>query len=131
LHRWLHSLGAIALVAGVPIALTAWHSGPRPALWIAARVVGLTTALVILTHFVPFPAIVRGLERLRVPAALVELLSLAHRYTDVLGRTFRTARDAQRIRGGRGLGAVAGVTLARAYDRTHALGEAMAMRGRS
>jgi cobalt/nickel transport system permease protein len=129
LRRWLHALSAIALVAGVPIALTAWHAGARAALHVGLRVVAMTSLLAIVLTLVSFPSLLRALAKLRVPSEIVELLGLAHRYVAVLGETLRTAREAQRIRGGRGLGVLAGVTLARAYDRTQTLGDALALRG--
>jgi energy-coupling factor transporter transmembrane protein EcfT len=136
-HRLAHALGALAITAGIPVALLAYWRGPEAALLAGARVLAASTVAGWLVAFTPLDRLQSALVFLRVPAALVELLGLAWRYAAVLKDTLVTARDAQALRLGwatrsralRSSGTLAGVVFGRAIDQTSTLADAMALRG--
>ncbi|NEM07226.1 cobalt ECF transporter T component CbiQ [Geodermatophilus normandii] len=81
--------------------------------------------------------LVRGLQRLRLPALLVQILSFMVRYADVVGGELRRMRVARESRGfrGRGPGALrvvatgAGALFVRSYERGERVHLAMLSRG--
>ncbi|MCZ2850755.1 cobalt ECF transporter T component CbiQ [Modestobacter sp. VKM Ac-2978] len=82
-------------------------------------------------------ALLRGLERLRLPTVLVQILSFMIRYTDVVGGELRRMRVARESRGFRGrhlgalkvLGPAAGSLFIRSYERGERVHLAMLSRG--
>ncbi|NEK57517.1 cobalt ECF transporter T component CbiQ [Geodermatophilus sabuli] len=82
-------------------------------------------------------ALVRGLERLRLPTVLVQILMFMVRYTDVVGGELRRMRVARESRGFRGrhlgalrvLGPAAGSLFIRSYERGERVHLAMLSRG--
>lgn len=92
---------------------------------------------VLLTSLTPFPELLEGLRRLRVPATLVTLIGFTHRFTFVLADEalrMKRARDA-RCYGGRWLwqgtvvGHMVGTLFLRAHDRSERVYHAMLARG--
>jgi cobalt/nickel transport system permease protein len=81
--------------------------------------------------------LLRGLERLRLPAALVQILAFMIRYADVVGGELHRMRVARESRGfaGRGpgalrvLGSAAGALFIRSYERGERVHLAMLSRG--
>jgi len=136
-RRLAHALWAVAITAGVPVALLAWWRDPSVALLVGARVLAASTVAGWLAALTPLSSLQSALAWLRVPPALVELLGLAWRQATVLRDTLATARDAQMLRLGwstrgralRSSGTLAGVVLGRALDRTGTLADALALRG--
>ncbi|HEX2072554.1 MAG TPA: cobalt ECF transporter T component CbiQ [Geodermatophilus sp.] len=82
-------------------------------------------------------ALLRGLERLRLPSALVQILTFMVRYADVVGGELRRMRVARESRGFRGrhlgalrvLGPAAGSLFVRSYERGERVHLAMLSRG--
>lgn len=98
--------------------------------------IGLMCAL-LLGATTPFPELLRGLERLRVPRVLVALLGFTYRYVFVLveeARRMLRARES-RCYGGRWLwqahvvGHMVGTLFLRAHDRAERVYAAMLARG--
>lgn len=96
-----------------------------------------TSATALLAATTPWPEVLRGLERLRVPALLVEVAALMHRYAHVLGDEARRMRQARDARGYRGrslrdapvVGRVVGTLLVRSVARGERVHAAMLARG--
>ncbi|SEL84843.1 cobalt/nickel transport system permease protein [Blastococcus sp. DSM 46786] len=82
-------------------------------------------------------ALLRGLERLRLPQVLVQILMFMIRYADVVGgelHRMRVARESRGFTGGglrglRVLGATAGALFVRSYERGERVHLAMLSRG--
>nr|WP_239521239.1 cobalt ECF transporter T component CbiQ [Blastococcus saxobsidens] len=82
-------------------------------------------------------ALLRGLERLRLPQVLVQILMFMIRYADVVGgelHRMRVARESRGFTGGglrglRVLGATAGALFVRSYERGERVHLAMVSRG--
>jgi cobalt/nickel transport system permease protein len=82
-------------------------------------------------------ALLRGLERLRLPSVLVQILSFMIRYVDVVSGELRRMRVARESRGFRGrgpgalrvLGATAGALFVRSFERGERVHLAMLARG--
>ncbi|HEU4583375.1 MAG TPA: energy-coupling factor transporter transmembrane component T [Polyangiaceae bacterium] len=111
--------------------------GLRAAGLLGARILGAVSIAAWLTSTTPWLELERALGWLRVPPALLEILSLARRYISVLRESMDSARSAQTLRlGYRGWrrslqssGVLAGLTLARALDQALLTGQAMQLRG--
>jgi cobalt/nickel transport system permease protein len=124
----------IFLPFGLRVALS--EPGLHAAALLGARILGAVAVAAWLTATTPWLELERALGWLRVPPALLEILSLARRYVSVLGEGMRTARSAQILRlGYRGWrrsssswGVLAGLTLARALDQAVVTGQAMQLR---
>jgi cobalt/nickel transport system permease protein len=82
-------------------------------------------------------ALLRGLERLRLPSVLVQILTFMIRYADVIGGELRRMKVARESRGFRGrhlgalrvLGPAAGSLFIRSYERGERVHLAMLSRG--
>jgi cobalt/nickel transport system permease protein len=82
-------------------------------------------------------ALLRGLERLRLPQLLVQILTFMIRYTDVVAAELRRMRIAREARGFRGrnlaalrvLGPTAGALFVRSFERGERVHLAMLSRG--
>lgn len=101
---------------------------------IRAYLSALTALLLIATT--PMPALMRGLEWLRLPRFLVEVMQILYRYLFVLAGEALTMRQALLARGGSvaGLGfrraaAAVGVLFSRSRSRAQAVHHAMLARG--
>jgi cobalt/nickel transport system permease protein len=157
LRRVLQPLGAgsftalvamllrVLLTRGGPehaVALFGWQlsvsePGLHAAVLLGARVLGAVSVAAWLTATTAWLELERALAWLRMPAPLLEILSLTRRYVSVLRESMQTARSAQTLRLGylgtrrslRSSGVLAGLTLARALDQSVATGQAMLLRG--
>ncbi|HEX3214733.1 MAG TPA: cobalt ECF transporter T component CbiQ [Actinomycetota bacterium] len=120
-------------VLGVPLA--------TEGLWAAWNIVvkgtlGVATS-VILAATTPVPELLRGLERLRLPAAFTTVASFMVRYLDVITDEVRRMRIARVSRGYdprwiwqvRALAATAGTLFIRSYERGERVYLAMVSRG--
>jgi cobalt/nickel transport system permease protein len=120
---------------GLRIALS--EPGLHAAALLGARILGAVAVAAWLTATTSWLELERALGWLRVPPALLEILSLSRRYVSVLRDSMITARSAQTLRlGYRGWrrslessGVLAGLTLARALDQAVVTGQAMQLRG--
>ncbi len=114
--------GKEGLVAGAVIGLKAWLSA---------------LALVLLSATTPFPLLLKGMEKLRMPPALVQILSFMYRYIFVLVDEAMRMERAWESRGAgarwwasfRGMAGVAGVLFIRSYERAERVYQAMLARG--
>jgi cobalt/nickel transport system permease protein len=120
-------------VLGVPLA--------TEGLWAAWNIVvkgtlGVATS-VILTATTPVPELLRGLERLRLPAAFTTVAGFMVRYADVIADEVRRMRIARISRGhdprwiwqARAVAASAGTLFIRSYERGERVYLAMVSRG--
>jgi cobalt/nickel transport system permease protein len=110
-------------------------------LWAAWNILAKATlglgATVVLATTTELPALLRGLERLRVPGALTTVASFMLRYLDVLDgelarmRVARVSRahDPRWLWQARALAATAGTLFIRAYERGERVYLAMVSRG--
>jgi cobalt/nickel transport system permease protein len=94
-------------------------------------------AVLLLATTTPMSDLLPALQRLRVPAAVVEVASVVYRLLFVLLDSLRTIREAQTARMGyssfrrsyRSSGALAAAVLTRSWDRARRLQEGLAGRG--
>lgn len=122
-------------VLGHPFALS--QAGLAAAALLGARILGAMAIATWLTATTPWLELERALGWLRLPPALLEILSLARRYVSVLEESMSTARSAQTLRlGYRGwqrsiasAGVLAGFTLGHAFDQAVVTSQAMQLRG--
>ena len=128
--------------AAYELSLLGWQlalsePGLQAAALLGARILGAVSVAAWLTATTPWLELERALAWLRMPPALLEILSLARRYVSVLRESLHTARSAQTLRLGyhgwrRSLdswGVLAGLVLARALDQALVTGQAMQLRG--
>jgi cobalt/nickel transport system permease protein len=117
---------AMSLLAGDPakaalLVVRAWLSG------LVATILVATT---------PMPRLIAGLEMLRAPRILLQVMQFLYRYLAVLAEEAATMLQAGSARAGslrtlrfRQAGAIAGVLFARSYARAQAIHRAMISRG--
>jgi len=94
-------------------------------------------AIFWLMETTPFPALLEGLGRLRLPRLFVTLLGFLHRYLFLIGEEFSRMRRAATLRGWRGrwfwhataLGGMVGSLFLRCYERGERVHQSMASRG--
>jgi cobalt/nickel transport system permease protein len=120
-------------VLGVPLATeglwAAWNI-------VAKGTIGVGTS-VVLAATTPVPELLRGLERLRLPAAFTSVAGFMVRYLDVIGDEVRRMRIARLSRGydprwiwqARAVAASAGTLFIRSYERGERVYLAMVSRG--
>lgn len=117
-------------------AVTALAGEPLRALVLVARgyLSALTALLLIATT--PIPRLIAGLELLRVPRFLLQVMQFLYRYLIVLMEEAATMREAGACRAGsirtlrmRQAAAMAGVLFARSFGRAEAIHRAMLARG--
>jgi len=150
LLRRLRSLAPLAVIAGLlrgsqvhgatPIAIfglqltaEAAHAGAL----VTLRILIATLFATWLSASLSPAELEQALAKLKVPEALVELLSLTRRFASQLRSTLSSAWISVALRGGflsqrrlgRTLGLVAGVVVVRALDRSQRVGTALALRG--
>jgi cobalt/nickel transport system permease protein len=96
-----------------------------------------SAAVLLLATTTPMSDLLPALQRLRVPAAVVEVASVVYRLLFVLRTSLGTIREAQTARMGyatvrgsyRSSGALAAAVLTRSWDRARRLQEGLAGRG--
>jgi cobalt/nickel transport system permease protein len=125
--------GARTEVLGVPLATeglwAAWNI-------VAKGTLGVATS-VLLAATTPVPELLRGLERLRLPAAFTTVAGFMVRYADVIADEVRRMRIARISRGhdprwiwqARAVAASAGTLFIRSYERGERVYLAMVSRG--
>ncbi len=114
--------GKEGLVAGMVVGFRAWLSA---------------MALVLLSATTPFPLLLKGMEKLRMPPALVQILSFMYRYIFVLVDEAMRMERAWESRGAgsrwwasfRAMAGVVGVLFIRSYERAERVYQAMLARG--
>jgi cobalt/nickel transport system permease protein len=119
-------LAAVTLLAGQP---------ERAAALLARSYLSSLTAL-LLVATTPLPDLLAGLETLRAPRFLLQVMQFLYRYLIVLVEEASAMRDASRSRAGnfrilewRRAASAAGVLFARSYNRAIAIHRAMMARG--
>lgn len=147
---------AVALAAGLPLpsllgsaaavlpfalclaAASALAGDTARAAWLVIRAYLSALAALLLIATTPVPELIAGLEWLRVPRFLLEVMQFLYRYLIVLAEEATAMRQAASARGGStGIGrlrfgqaaAAAGVLFARSYARAEAIHRAMLSRG--
>jgi cobalt/nickel transport system permease protein len=132
---------AIVLPFSAVVGLAAWFAGDSArAISIVVKSYLSCLCVLVLVAATPLPALLRGLEWLRVPALLITVAQFLYRYLFIVSeqaqRMIAAARcrgaqaGARRIRFQAAAGAV-GVLFARSYDRAEGVQRAMAARGYS
>jgi cobalt/nickel transport system permease protein len=124
------------LVAAALLPLTT-AAGVAGGATLAAKVTLGVLAMVILSATTTFPAIVRGLERLRAPRVLTLIVSFMWRYLHLLGEEVARLRVARESRGYHGrwlwqtgaIGATIGALFVRTLERGERVYLAMLARG--
>lgn len=117
----------------------AWSGeGVRLALLVTLKCNAILLSFLALAGGLTLPGIGCALERLRVPEKLVFLFLFTCRYIHVIGEEWRRLQVAARLRGFaprtdlhtyRTVGAMLGLTLINAIDRSRRIHEAMLLRG--
>jgi cobalt/nickel transport system permease protein len=128
-------LGAVA-AAGTALA-PAGAGAPGRAVLVFSRVLAGTAVSAWLAASVTLRELLGVLAWARCPAALLEIISLAHRQVGALGAAAASVRDAQRARLGyaslaatvRSAGLLGGALASRALDGAAATAECLAVRG--
>ncbi|HUG82722.1 MAG TPA: energy-coupling factor transporter transmembrane component T [Bryobacterales bacterium] len=133
----LRTLMVLPFVAGVVI-LNFWGGDPDRAILTMARSMFSAYTAIALLSTTPFPALMRGLERLRVPPFLIMVLHFVYRYLFLLTNQAQDMLRARRCRApeprrrsrfwSASAGAVA-ILFARGYDRAERIHHAMLARG--
>ncbi len=114
--------GKEGLMAGAVVGFKAWLSA---------------LALALLSATTPFPMLLKGLEKLKVPPVLVQILSFMYRYIFILVDEAMRMERAWESRGGGGkwwvsfkaMAGVFGVLFIRSYERAERVYQAMLARG--
>jgi len=152
-------LAASVLAARLPLAAILWSAAavlpfalcfaaasalagdPGRAVWLVIRVYLSSLAALILIATTPMPELIAGLEWLRVPRFLLQVMQFLYRYMMVLMEEANAMRQAESARGGpsgvrrlralrfRRAAAAAGALFARSYARAEAIHLAMLSRG--
>lgn len=133
----LRSLIVLPFVAGIAI-LNLWGGDPSRAILILLRSLLSAYTAIALLATTPFPALLRGLERMRVPPFLLMVLHFVYRYLFLLSSQAQSMARARKcrapLRRGRtplwkaSAGAIA-VLFARSYGRAERIHHAMLARG--
>ncbi|MBZ4420292.1 energy-coupling factor transporter transmembrane component T [Myxococcus sp. RHSTA-1-4] len=138
--RVVRGFGAALVAGGLAAALhvaLGTRAGAEAGFVLGARMAAGVAVFGLFSHLTPPWVFARALRGLGVPEVFTELLALSARYARVFEGAARTAREAQLVRGGYGgmrralgsMGALAGLTLVRAFDQACATAEARAARG--
>jgi cobalt/nickel transport system permease protein len=132
-------LGSAAAV--LPFALcfaviTALAGDPGRAVWLVIRAYLSALGALLLIATTPMPSLIAGLEMLRAPRFLLQVMQFLYRYLIVLMEEAGAMRQAASARAGsfgtlqfRQAAAASGVLFARAYARAQAIHRAMLSRG--
>jgi energy-coupling factor transporter transmembrane protein EcfT len=127
----------LALSLLIVAALSGWLLSMERAYAIGTRVLAATLLLTWLTHDLTAIQLEHALRSLRLPEAFVALVLETHAFAAQLSETLQAAWAACALRGGLGslralrqtIGAVAGVVILRAIDRSERVAVANALRG--
>jgi cobalt/nickel transport system permease protein len=135
----------VVLTDGVPwvhinwlgCSLTISAEGVHEGSLLGGRILGAVAVGAWLTATTPLVELERAFSWLGVPAPLLEIFALAHRYVSVLRETLTTAQSAQSLRLGyrnvraslESAGVLAGLVMGRAIDQAMVTGQAMQLRG--
>jgi len=152
-------LTAAAITARLPVSAMLWSAAavlpfalcfavasafagdPARAVWLMIRAYLSSLAALLLIATTPMPDLIAGLEWLRVPRYLLQVMQFLYRYLIVLMEEATAMRQAGSVRGGpsgmkmlrtlqfRQAAAAAGVLFARSYARAEAIHRAMLSRG--
>ncbi|MBI5142852.1 MAG: cobalt ECF transporter T component CbiQ [Nitrospirae bacterium] len=122
---------------GEGMAVSLGRDGLIFGLFIAARIFGAVSLLLLLAFTTPFTSLLGALSWLRIPKTFIEILMLAHRYIFVLMDDAQVVYQSQKNRMGyagmrRGLksfGTLTGSVMIRAIDQSAATATAMMQRG--
>ncbi|MGD1038433.1 MAG: cobalt ECF transporter T component CbiQ [Roseiarcus sp.] len=127
---------------GEPLVSVFGYPASSEGLWRAAQITLKSNAVVLMTLALlgstELVDIGHALEKLRVPAKLVQLLLMTVRYIDVLGREYRRLRVAMTVRGfqmrcnvhtWRAMGYLFGMLFVRSLERAERISAAMRCRG--
>jgi cobalt/nickel transport system permease protein len=137
----LWSAAAVLPFALCFAAVSALAGDPGRAVWLVIRAYLSSTAALLLVATTPMPELIAGLEWLRVPRFLLQVMQFLYRYLMVLMEEANAMRQAGSARGGpsglrrlrtlrfRQAAAAAGVLFARSYARAEAIHRAMLSRG--
>lgn len=136
LPRMLWSAAAVLPFALCFAVASAFAGDPARAVWLMIRAYLSSLAALLLIATTPMPDLIAGLEWLRVPRFLLQVMQFLYRYLIVLMEEATAMRQAGSARGGalrtlqfRQAAAAAGVLFARAYARAEAIHRAMLSRG--
>jgi cobalt/nickel transport system permease protein len=145
---------AIVVAAGLPLRKMLWSAAAvlpfalcvavagalmgdsAHAVWLMIRAYLSAFAALLLIATTPMPDLIAGLDCLRVPRFLLQVMQFLYRYLIVLAEEATAMRQAGSSRGGslgklrfRQAAAAAGVLFARSYARAEAIHRAMLSRG--
>jgi cobalt/nickel transport system permease protein len=116
--------------------ISALAGDPMRGGWLVVRAYLSSLTALLLIATTPMPALMRGLEWLRLPRFLVEVMQILYRYLFVLSGEALTMRQALLARGGsvaalrfRHAAAAVGVLFSRSQWRAQAVHQAMLARG--
>jgi energy-coupling factor transporter transmembrane protein EcfT len=141
LSKRLRTLVPLLLGLGLSLlivaAMSGWLLGMERAYAIGARVLAATLLLTWLTHDLTALQLEHALRSLHLPDAFVALVLETRAFAAQLSETLQAAWAACALRGGLGslralrqtIGAVAGVVILRAIDRSERVAVANALRG--
>jgi len=133
----LRAFVVLPFVAGVFI-LNLWGGNPSGAVIILVRSILSAYTAIALLSTTPFPALMRGLERLRVPPFFVMVLHFVYRYLFLLtnqaqdmlrARRCRAPQPRQRTRFWTSSASAVAILFVRGYDRAERIHHAMLARG--
>jgi cobalt/nickel transport system permease protein len=117
-------------------AVSALAGEPARAVWLVIRAYLSSFAALLLIATTPMPGLIAGLESLRAPRFLLQVMQFLYRYLIVLMEEANAMRQAGSARAGsvgtlqfRQAAAAAGVLFARSYARAQAIHRAMLARG--
>lgn len=126
---------SVSIGDGMAVSLS--RAGFLSGLFIAARIFGAVSLLLLLGFTTQFTSLLSALSWLRIPKTFIEILMLAHRYIFVLMDDAQVVYQSQKNRLGyagigRGLksfGTLTGSVMIRAIDQSAATATAMMQRG--
>jgi cobalt/nickel transport system permease protein len=136
LLRMLRTAAAVLPFALCFAVISGLAGDPTRGGWLVIRAYLSALAALLLIATTPMPALMRGLEWLRLPRFLVEVMQILYRYLFVLSGEALTMRQALVARGGsiaalrfRQAAAAVGVLFSRSQSRAQAVHQAMLARG--
>lgn len=119
--------------------LTIKAEGCRDALLISVRFFCILTLSLVLFGTASFLSSVKGMRKLGIPSAIVDMTLLSYRYLEELGEMLTTMQRAMRLRGFQAKGIshrqleifaqLTGSILVRSYERSLLIYQAMILRG--
>jgi len=127
-------LGAVGLLG---FESTAYREGLHRGLWIAARVLGCVSVVLLLGLTTPTHSLFRALSAFKVSRAWIDIALVTYRYIFVFLEDAFNIWTAQRVRLGysrlslslKSIGVLAGAVMCRSYDQALRTAQAMRARG--